>query len=278
MSDYYLMPLQKEILRERLLYERDLKRVFKKQRDLTRYILDEIKERRGEGNGKGIKNWTVIQVNGETGSMKSSVAISIMKNLIDETLTSDRITQEYQRFIELLDKSLPGQGFILDELVFQRGMGSTRMKEELLNLVETLRKRQNSMIFVTPTEKFIADANVTFTLEPCGFDKKNKVVRCLVRKNHRYIGFYYQKLLWEEPLWNEYEKGKDAFLEATKSQKYKKIAYEQLAKEIMIGTTPEQIKNAKRIKLLIEKKGRNMTTEERDLLVEQIKILKEEAN
>jgi len=267
---YSLMPLQREILRERLRYEKDLRRVFKKKKDITKIIHEEVNER----INKKEKNWVVAQVNGETGSKKSSVAIALMFMFIDPQLTSKQITQEYNEFIALLDKSNPKQGFILDELVFQRGMGSTRIKEELLNLIETLRKRQNSMIFVTPTEKFIADSNVTFTLEPCGFDKKNKTVRCLVRKNHRYIGFYYQKLLWNTKLWKDYEKGKDEFLEATKSQKYKKLDYEQLAMEIIAESEHDEIKNNKRIMLQIEKKGKNLTTQERDLLVEQIKMLK----
>ena len=268
---YSLMPLQREILRERLRYERDLLRVFKTQKNLTNLIREEIHER---VDGQKRKNWVVLQLNGETGSMKSSVAIAIVKELIDSSLEAYRITQDYNDFLTLLDKSDPKQAFILDEMVFQRGMGSTRIKEELLNLVETLRKRQNSMVFVTPSEKFIADSNVTFTLEPCGFDEENHVVRCLVRKNHRYIGFYYQKLLWNDQLWHEYEQGKDEFLEATKSQKYKKIDYEQMAHDIMSECNDEQLKNSKRIMLMIEKKGKNLTTQERDLLVEQIKILK----
>jgi len=271
MSDYYLLPLQKRILLERLKFEKDLRRVFKKNIDLTLVVNEEIKIRTCKDDDE--KNWVVVQINGETGSKKSSVAISLMKILIDETFTAQRVTQEYNEFLTLLHESDSGQGFILDEMVFQRGTGSQRVREELLNLVETLRKRQNSMIFVTPTEKFIGDDNVTFTLEPCGFDKKTKTVRCLVRKNHRYLGFYYIKLLWKSDIWNDYEVKKDLFLESTKSQRYKKVAYEQMAKEIIEGSSEEEIKNHKRIKLLIEKKGRNMTTEERDMLIEQVKMM-----
>ena len=268
---YKLLPLQKEILRERLRYEKDLQRVFKKKKDLTPIILKEIEARLHNGEEK---NWLVLQVNGETGSKKSSVALAIIKKLVDQEFTAKQITQDYTEFLALLDKSKPRQAFILDEMVFQRGMGSTRIKEELLNLVETLRKRQNSMVFVTPSEKFISDSNVTFTLEPCGFDEETKTVRCLVRKNHRYIGFYYQELLWNDPLWQEYERGKDEFIERTKSQKYKKLDYEELAIEIISKCSEEDLKNKNRIMLMIEKHARNLTTQERDLLVEQIKILR----
>jgi len=270
LTKYYLMPLQEEILLERIRYEKDLYRVFKKKKDLTPKIKQEIRLRI---NNKEEKNWVVVQVNGETGTKKSSIAIALMVSFIDPNFTAKGITQEYNSFLTLLNESKEKEGFILDEMVFQRGTGSQRMREELMNLVETLRKRQNSMIFVTPTEKFIGDDNVTFTLEPCGFDKETKTVRCLVRKNHRYIGFYYQKLLWNAPIWKDYEVGKDDFLEKSKSQKYKKVAYQEMAFELMKDCSDEDLKNNKRIKLLIEKKGRNMTTEERDLLVEQIKIL-----
>lgn len=270
MSDYYLLPMHKVIYAERMKYEKDLKRAFKK--DLTKTIIQDCKERI---NHKKIKNWVVVQVNGETGSMKSSVLIAFMKEHIDPTFNAERITQEYETFLELLDTSKPKQAFILDELVFQRGMGSTRMKEELLNLTETLRKRQNSMGFATPTEKFISDENVTYTLEPCGFNDKTKTVRCLVRKNNRYIGLFYQKLLWEDEVWQQYEILKDAFLEATKSQKYKKMDYEKKALEIINKCSEQELKNIKRIKLAIQKNAKNLTTQETDLLAEQIKIYKE---
>ena len=270
MSDFYLYPLQREILKERLRYESDLRRVFKKQKDLTPIINKDIKERTTD---KARKNWVLVQVNGETGSMKSSVAIAIMKQ-IDPTLNSERISQEYNRFIDMIRKSDAGQGFILDELVFQHGTGSVRLKDDIVNISETLRKRMNSMAFVTPTEKFLKDENVTFTLEPCGFNKETKEVRCLVRKG-RYLGFYYIKLLWETDLWNEYEKGKDEFIEKSSKGEYEKLGYEQLAKELLAKMPEEYLKSSKRMKLYVEKHSPNLTTKEADLLLEQMKMIVE---
>jgi len=269
MSRFYLYPLQREILRERLKYEADLRRVFKKNRDLTETINKDI-EARIHNNER--KNWVLIQINGETGSMKSSIAISLMKRLIDLSFTAEGITQEYNRFLDLLRNSKPGQGFILDEMVFQHGTGSVRLKDDIVNLAETLRKRMNSMIFVTPSEKFLKDENVTFTLEPCGFDEEKKVVRCLVRKG-RYLGFYYVSLLWETALWKEYEKGKDVFIEKSSQGDYEKLPYEALARKILKDIPEAYMKNSKRLRLYVEKNNPNLTTKEADFLLEQIKII-----
>lgn len=255
-------------LLHRLRYEDDLRQVFRYNIDLTPKILEDIKARRG---GDERKNWVIVQINGETGSMKSSVALSLMSQYIDASFLASRVTQEYSVFEELLSDSLPGQGFILDEMVFQRGVGSMRLQESIVNLSETLRKRENSMIFVTPTEKFISNDNVNYTLEPCGFDEKTKIVRCLVRKK-RYLGFFYCKLLWNHPLWLEYEKGKDAFIEKSAQQKYKKVNYEKIARDLLVSMPDEYIGKKKRLTLYVEKNAPNLTKEERDLLIEQMII------
>lgn len=272
MTRYELYPLQREILRERLKYELDLRKVFRKNIDLTTVIKKDIEERL---RTKNRKNWVLIQINGETGSMKSSVALAIMKQLIDHDFTAESISQEYNRFLEMLRNSNPGQGFILDEMVFQHGTGSVRLKDDIVNLAETLRKRMNSMIFVTPTEKFLKDENVTFTLEPCGFDEENKTVRCLVRKG-RYLGFFYVPLLWKHPIWKDYEKGKDDFIERSSQGDYAKLQYETIARKLLSEMPEEYMKNAKRMRLYVEKNNPNLTTKEAELLLEQMKIVVEE--
>lgn len=267
MSKYKLYPLNRRILLERLKREQDLRNVFKKNIDLTELVNEDISQRLiGD-----IKNWVLIQITGETGSMKSSVGVALAKNKLDNNMVSKNITQQYTEFERLLANSKPNQCFILDELVFQRGIGSTRMKENILNLVETLRKRQNSMIFITPTEKFITDDNVTFTLEPIGFCEETKTVRCLVRKNI-YLGFCYVKLLWDEPLWKEYEKDKDAFMEQSSKQNYQKMDYEYLACKLLMEMPSEYQGKKKRIRLYLEKKAPNMTGNETELLMEQISM------
>jgi hypothetical protein len=266
---YQLYPLHQVILKDRIKHERDLRRVFKQQIDLTATIIEEARQRLHDGNRD---NWLVIQINGETGSMKSSVGLAFNKTVIDPEFDEERVCTEYTELIDKVSDSKPGQSFMQDEMIFQQGIGSNRFTENIINLVETLRKRKNSLTFITPTEKFIGDVNVTFTLEPCGFDHKTKTVRCLVRKHGRYIGFYYQKLMWGDDLWEKYSKIKESFLERTATQQYKKMDYERLAKK-MIESMPENyMSKKKRIKLYVEKNSPNITKEERDLLIAQIEV------
>lgn len=272
MSNYKLYPLEKEIIKDRLKNEKDLYEVFKKNKDITKIIDEDFKQKLHD---KKRKNWVLIQINGETGTLKSSVGIAIAKTKLDENFEAKNVVQQYSQFEELLSKSKPKESFILDEMVFQRGIGSTRMRENIINLAETLRKRQNSMIFITPTEKFIDDDNVTITLEPCGIDEEKKIVRCLTKKN-RYIGFYYIKLLWNEPIWIEYEKNKDYFTEMSSKQQYAKIDYEILASRLLQTINDEHLKKKRRIILHVEKNAPNMTVAERDLLIEQIIIFRDE--
>lgn len=266
---YELYPLHEVILKDRLKHERDLRRVFKQKIDLTPTIIEEARQRLHNGSRD---NWLVTQINGETGSMKSSVGLAYNKTVIDPTFNEERVCTEYSELIEKVATSEPGQSFMQDEMIFQQGIGSNRFVDNIINLVETLRKRKNSLTFITPTEKFIGDANVTFTLEPCGFDPKTKIVRCLVRKHGRYIGFFYQKLLWEDPLWERYSEVKEAFLQRTATQHYKKMDYEKLAKELLEKMPENYMKKKKRIKLFVEKNSPNITKEERDLLIEQIEV------
>lgn len=271
MSDYELYPLEKLELIKKIRGDIHLYEVFKKNKDLTPQINEEIYSRLHQNDRP---NWVVIQILGATGGMKSSSGMEIINQFIDKTFNVKRISMQFADFENNLANSKPKQAYMLDEQVFQRGTGSLRMKENFINLVETLRKRQNSLVVITPNEKIIGDEHCTFMLEPCGFNKKTKTLRMLVKKTH-YLGFYYLKIRWNSELWDEYEELKNDFLEITKSQQYKKFDYEKNAKKL-IKTMPESHKGKiKRIKLHVEQNAPNITKEERDLLVEQIKILQE---
>ncbi len=258
---------------QKIRTDRVLYNIFKnpKKYNLNKDVDKEINDRLHDPNRP---NWVVIQITGETGEFKSSVGLAMLKNKIDPTFHAGRVTMEYSVFQEMIKNSEPKQAFMLDEQVFQRGLGSVRIRENMLNIVETLRKRQNSMVLITPREKFISDDACTFTLEPIGFDKETKEVRCLVKKGN-YLGFYIVPLLWEDVLWSEYELVKDDFLEVTKSQEYKKFDYDKVAIEILKKMPSEYREKAKkkRISLFVEKNSPNITKEEKDLLVEQIIIM-----
>jgi hypothetical protein len=269
-----LYPVQKKIWTLKVLNDRYLYRVFKKNIDVTPLIDDEILQRLGDPDRP---NWVVIQITAETGEFKSSAGLEILSQKVDKTFSADRVAMQYADFEKKIKNSEPKQAFLLDEQVFQHGVGSRRLVQNFVNIVETLRKRQNSMVLITPKEKYITDDNVTFTFEPCGFDKENKVLRLLVKKNY-YIGFYYLPISWGSDLWKEYTKVKDSFLEVATSQNFAKLDYEGLAKEIIGKMSYEEKSgkiNKKRVTLFVEKNSPNITKEERDLLIEQIIIFLE---
>ena len=183
MSDYELYPLERLELIKKIRIDRHLYEVFKRNRDLTEEINEEINQRM---NQKDRPNWVVIQILGGTGGMKSSSGMEIITQKIDPYFNVERISMQYADFEKNIGNSEPRQAFMLDEQVFQRGTGSVRMKENFVNLVETLRKRQNSLVVITPNEKVIGEEHCTFMLEPCGYNKKNKTLRMLVKKNYLY--------------------------------------------------------------------------------------------
>lgn len=271
MSDYELYPIEKLELIKKIRSDIHLYEVFRKQTNLTPQINEEMKNRLTTTDRP---NWVVVQILGATGGMKSSAGMEIITQFIDPQFTVGRISMQFTDFEENIGKSEPRQAFMLDEQVFQRGTGSLRMKENFINLVETLRKRQNSLVVITPNEKMIGEEHCTFMLEPCGFNKITNTLRLLVKKRH-YLGFYYLKIRWNSELWDEYEEMKNDFLEITKSQQYKKFNYLKNAKKLIKTMPPEYEGKIKRIKLHVEQNAPNITKEERDLLVEQIKILQE---
>lgn len=258
----------------RISNDRYLYRIFKKNIDVTSDVDSEIDQRLGDLDRP---NWVVIQITAETGEFKSSAGLEILKTKIDPDFDASRVAMQYSDFEEKIKESSPRQAFLLDEQVFQHGLGSRRLIQNFINVVETLRKRQNSMVLITPKEKYISDDNVTFTFEPCGFDKENKVLRLLVKK-HFYIGFYYLKINWGSDLWEKYSLLKEEFLEITAKQNYSKLDYEKQALEL-IEKMPSEYRDGKtkrkRITLFVEKNSPNITKEERDLLIEQIIIFLE---
>jgi len=272
--NFDLYPIQRKILRLRVMNDQHLYRIFKRSIDVTEDVDKEIESRLSDSDRP---NWVVIQITAETGEFKSSAGLEIIKQKIDPTFSAERVAMQYAEFEDNIAESKPLQAFLLDEQVFQHGLGSRRLVQNFINIVETLRKRQNSMVLITPKEKHISDDNVTFTLEPCGFDKEHKVLRLLVKKFY-YIGFYYLKINWGSDLWEDYSVLKDEFLVRTATQNYSKLDYEKKATDLL-GIMPSEYKDGKskrkRFTLFVEKNSPNITKEERDLLIEQMLILNE---
>lgn len=292
---FFQTSLQRELLIAKIRANPTLKDVFKKKKNITNKIDEEITHRT-----RGIlENWLILHVKGATGSLKSSVAMTIGKK-IDRTFNHERIELNYEAFQEKINNSLPLQAFQLDEQIFSHGTGTTRIINDLANLIETLRKRQNSMIIVTPDLKYFPEDKFTYILETiddtlvatcphnpkpheprtckCYLEKSSKItkayVRLAVKKEDYYLGFYIVEIDWNNLDWQEYSKKKDEFIELMRQNQVRNHDYEKLARNIInTNDFPIYMKNKKSLAILIEKHHPNLTTNEQELIIEQIRIL-----
>lgn len=300
---FFHTPMQRELLIAKIRANPSLKEIFKKKKNITQQINEEIKHRT-DGT---IESWMILYLKGSTGSLKSSVAMTLLQKFIDPTFHAQRISFQYDKLKEKLSKSQPKQAFQLDEQTFTHGIGSTRIIQDLQNLIETLRKRQNSMIIISPELKYFPEESFTFVLETiddsitatcpynkkpheprkckCWLERNNEIshayARLAVKKNDYYLGFYIIKIDWNNDLWTEYSKAKQEFLEAMAKNDLHQHNYRGIAEKLMKHPEYEYYKrNKKSLALLIEKEHPNLTTMESALIAEEIKVLQriEEAN
>jgi hypothetical protein len=219
----------------------------------------------------------------------------------DPSFSAENVCFIYDDFNNKLKNSVPKQAFELDEEVWQHGTGSTRIVNDTQSLIETLRKRQNSMGIACTTDKYFPEDIFTFFLETidtcmlgtcpqnnCLHEIRNcehhtatehniceVYVRLGVIKRGHFIGLYIKKINWNNQLWRDYCIKKDLFLEQAKNMEFNKMNYEKAALELLRLPEANLYKKKGQIKLLIEKNRPNLTREERDLLAEQIKIIRQ---
>lgn len=293
--NFYRTDLQNCLLINKIRKKEGLWRIFKRKV----YRNDEMKNEINSRINGIIDNFITILVLGEQGTFKSSMTQALMCE-IDLQFNVLRICFLYDGFKTLLNESNPKQAFQLDEQVFLHGTGSIRLLEELQSIIETIRKRMNSLAVVGVEDKYFPEKIFTFVLETvdscilgtcelsdvshevrsCACDwREHKIeklyVRTLVKKQEEYIGFYVQEIDWNNPLWQDYCKIKDDFLELTKTQNFMKLDYERVSNEIMKECG--NYKTTRDLKLFLEKKFPNLTIDEKDLLARQIKINRLEA-
>jgi len=290
--NFYKTRIEKRLLRTKINKYSTLKRVFKRKIYLTEEIKEDIKIRiEGE-----IENFVTILIKGEQGTFKSSAGETIAK-IINPDFKAHNFCFDYAEFKEKLSKSDPREVFILDEQVFLHGVGSQRIIEEIQTLIETLRKRQNSMIVISPEEKYFPESIFTYTLETidrstkgvCIYSNRrheirecvNKnhkdmelKVRLAVRKNNEYIGLIVLFPEWNNDVWQAYEENKKIFMSRVLKSDHKKSNYEKLAKQIIKNPQSHFYKTSKQLMLLLEKTFPNLTVGEKNLLVEEIKIMR----
>lgn len=293
---FYRTPLQDLFLRMRIRDHDSLRNVLRKNTIINEAIDKEIESRI---NGV-IDNFFTILIKGEQGTFKTSTLLEfIIKGY--PNFSVNNVCFLYDDFNEKLRNSNPKEAFELDEEVWQHGTGSTRIVNDTQSLIETLRKRQNSMGIACTTEKYFPEEIFTFFMETidtcilgtCPFNNyeheirlcdkfsakehhiTNVFVRLGVIKKGHFIGLYIMPINWDNDLWKDYCKVKDVFLEQAKNSDFNKMNYEKTAQELLKLPEASLYNKKGQIKLFIEKNKPNLTREERDLLAEQIKIIKD---
>lgn len=291
---FYRTPLQEMFLRQKIRDHESLRNVLRKNLIINDAIDHELKSRI---NGV-IDNFITILIKGEQGTLKTSTLLELLMEA-DPGFSADNVCFLYDEFNNKLKNSKPGMAFELDEEVWQHGTGSMRIVNDTQSLIETLRKRQNSMGIACTTDKYFPEEIFTFYMETidtamlgncqcqalheirnceycCAKDHiiKEVYVRLGVIKRNHFIGLYIRKINWDNPLWKEYCDKKDLFLEQAKNMEFNKMNYEKTALELLKLPESSLYVKKSQIKLLIEKNKPNLTREERDMLAEQIRIIR----
>jgi hypothetical protein len=244
---FFKTPLELELLRLKVEENPDLKRLIINKKIINDAVDEEIRVRtKGD-----MENFMVILIHGKAGSIKSSVALELIKK-INPSFTKEGICFQFEELKAKLMNSKKGDCFTLDEVLYMHGAGTIRLINEIQNMVETLRKRQNSLIFCCVTPKYFPEESFTMVLETIdkcllGTCEKNlelheirncphgnggnqhsikkAFVRLAVKQEGKYLGLYIQEISWDNDLWKEYTPIKDAFVDNIPSQSIFKFDY-----------------------------------------------------
>lgn len=199
------------------------------QNDITKDFWDDIKS----------KDQAILVICGDTGTLKSSIAIKLCTAL-SPNFTTDNIGFCDSDILQICGSSLEGDAFMRDEDPKEFGEGSMRVSSQVLILQEALRQRRNHLIFVAPAIRDIATAHYiietidcTHTLQDMRKMKSGDCVyvRCGVRdpKSSMWIGFVVFKISLYDGLWSAYQLRKEGWLEGIKGMDFGTEDYESLA-------------------------------------------------
>lgn len=293
--------MRTETLLQKIKTNPTLLNIVQKKKDITEQMNEDFQHRLHGG----VNNFFTLYIEGEQGTQKSSVGQAIaIEN--EPTFKADQINFSYDEFLEKFKVSKPKTIFILDEEVFKHGSGSKRIVDNMQTIIETLRKRQNSIIIISPELKYFPENLFTYTLETFDnsilvtcphnqdlhetrtcqcymentFTVKEAYVRCAVKKEGQYMGFYITQIKWNNPLWEEYSKKKDAFNELVTLQEHSKTNYEQMAEKIMRDPDSKEYRTKKALKILVYKHIPSLTVQEAEMVIEHLVMKRriEEAN
>ena len=290
---FYHTNIDTRLLTKKIQNNPEIYEIFKKKQNITNDVNQEIIYRmRGSQ-----ENFVTIFITGEQSRKKSSTAMSIAETYDETNFSVKRICFRYEEYKEKLQQSKPKEWLQMDEQAFKHGVGSIRLVHEIQDIIEQIRKRQNSLIICSPELKFLDEKVFTFILEMiddkiivicphnkkphetrncgCYYENNYKVVyaetRSLVKRNGNYIGYYTAPIKWNSPLWQEYIKIKDEHIEKLKDGKTQESPYRNIAKNILSKPDNEiYLKNRKTIKLLLSEEYPNLTVQEVQLCLEAI--------
>jgi ABC-type dipeptide/oligopeptide/nickel transport system ATPase component len=256
---------------QRMEAEPTFENCFKPEFNLTKDWVDEVKTR----TSGDLKHHVVLFIFGETGSFKSSIAQEIATQF-DKSFDVKNIAFDNNNLLKLAFSSEPKQWFIRDESPFEFGVGSWRVEKQVQILAETLRQRQNSLVFIAPTLRPVLSAH--YVLETIDISTDSKVVRAglIDPQSFKYIGFILVKIHWGNKLWEEYQKVKAQFLEQVVKMDFGDANIEQDAMRLLQDKRLVNCKNKKELIVLAREvfKSSRTGTETDYIVTKALQILR----
>ena len=216
-------------------------------------------------------DFLTMQILGAQGSGKSGVGQVLAVRWAKVPFVVENINLHYSGFFENIGRLLNGEFAILDEQTKTYGVGSMRLRGDMVNIIETLRQNGGSIILISPTEKMINTTDVHLEIEVLSRDGK-QVLCAWKARSSEYLGAFVLTLDWESPLWVEYMSRKREYVNDARTRKFAKNDYEQLADEVRAHPEYAQAVKKKEKELILEKTLPNLTIEEKKLVLAQMSM------
>ena len=171
----------------------------------------------------------VAWIYGRTGSGKSSVGISLAdrKDKSQGGFTAKNIVFDNLGIKSTVAKSEKGHSFVRDETVRDFGEGSKQLLNTIQDLTETLRKRRNSFFLLSPVIKGVAFVHYYLEVLQSSVSLEENAIKEAIESGLKvihfrvgvqnnlgtYLGYIVVEVPVDNPIWLDYQKLKDDFLE-----------------------------------------------------------------
>jgi hypothetical protein len=206
--NYELPPDASRILREKLKEEDEFRRKFAICWQQTFY--DSLNYRLTRGMN------VILSILGLPGTGKSFAGLYIAKYIskitdVEFPDTAKNIVFTYNEFLDVMKQSRPRETIVQDEQrVLGVGFGSRSLAEEIQDVERIIRKRQNNMIYISPTLESHLHLGI---LEPLGINYASGVCRIMFYDNKEIPRGRIYTRKPNEVLLESYGKKKDVFIE-----------------------------------------------------------------